>query len=567
MAFDGIVTRAITKELAENLTGGRVNKIYQPYKTDLIFNIRANGKSHQLFLSASANFSRVHLTKESYENPKQPPMFCMLLRKHLEGSILEKVEQVNNDRVIHFTFQSKNEIGDKTERILIAEIMGKHSNIILIDSAKNNILDSIKHVSPAQNRHRTLMPGQPYVAPPEQDKISPFEADEEVLLRKLDFNSGRIDRQLVNIFSGLSPLITKEIIHRSGFAAKTRLPHAFLKVMNEFKNHHYQPEMVLSKQKEAYSVLSLTHLEGERKTFNTISDLLDRFYFQKASRDRIKQQANDLEKFLQNERNKNEKKISKLEKTLQEADKADKYQLYGELLTANMYAVKRGDKKAEVMNYYDENQLITISLDPQKSPSENAQHYFKKYNKAKNSLSVVSEQIEKAKEEIDYFDRLIQQMEAATSSDVEEIREELEEEGYMKRKKRPQKKKNDKPLLERYISSEGIEILVGKNNKQNEYLTNKLARKDETWLHTKDIPGSHVVIRNVEFTEQTLIEAANLAAYFSKAKFSSSVPVDYTKIRYVKKPSGAKPGFVTYDNQQTVFVTPTEDLVRQLRSK
>lgn len=296
--------------------------------------------------------------------------------------------------------------------------------------------------------------------------------------------------------------------------------------------------------------------------------MLDRFFFGKAERDRVKQQAHDLERFMQNEKNKNEKKLIKLEKTLQDAGKADKYQLFGELLTANMYALKKGDKDIEVVNYYDENGgTVKIALDPLKTPSENAQRYFQKYQKAKNSIVVVEEQIEKTKEEILYFDSLLQQMEAASSKDIEEIREELAEEGYMRnRKTKNAKKKPTKPVLDKYVASDGTEIFVGKNNKQNDYLTTKFARRDEIWLHTKDIPGSHVVIRSLEPAEETLLEAAKIAAYYSKAKESSSVPVDFTKIRHVKKPSGAKLGFVTYDNQQTVYVTPDADTVMKLKA-
>ncbi|TLS35273.1 Rqc2 family fibronectin-binding protein [Pseudalkalibacillus caeni] len=566
MSFDGIVTRAVADELTETLLNGRVSKIYQPYKSDLVFVIRSGRKNHHLLVSANPSFSRIHVTEQSYDNPKEPPMFCMLLRKHLDGSILEKIEQVEMERIFHLTFRTRNELGDVSYRKLIIEIMGRHSNIILVNE-ENMILDSIKHLSPAVNRHRTVLPGQPYVAPPAQEKISPLEVDEEQFLHRIDFNSGKLDRQIVNEFSGVSPLIAKEVLSRAGLANRASLTGSFFEVMDKVRNREYVPQMVFTENKEFFSVVELSHLEGEKKTFDSVSELLDRFYFGKAERDRVKQQTNDLEKFLVNERKKNVKKIKKLESTLKSAEKADEFQLYGELLTANMHAVKRGDKNIEVINYYDENgATIDIPLDPQKTPSENAQDYFKKYNKAKNSLSIVNEQIENAHEEIDYLDQLIQQLESASPRDVEEIREELEEQGYIrKRSKRTKPTKNTRPTLDRYVSSDGTELLVGKNNKQNEYLTNRLASKTETWLHTKDIPGSHVVIRNPEFTEQTLLEAANLAAYFSKARESGSVPVDYTLIKHVKKPSGAKPGYVTYDNQNTVYVTPDPDLVLQLK--
>lgn len=567
MSFDGVVTRAVVHEL-QPLIGGRITKIYQVQPTELIFQIRKLGQNYRLLVSAHSQFARIQLTEENYDNPKEPPMFCMLMRKHLDGSIVENIQQHDLERIVTIDFKTTDEIGDTSYKRLVIEIMGRHSNIILLDRKKNKILDSIKHISPSINRYRIVLPGQEYIAPPSQEKLNPLTVDEATFLKKLDFNSGKLDRQIVSAFTGLSPLIAREIVHRAGLANRKTLTEAFFNFQRQVLDHDYMPQIVTGDQgKEFFSVIELSHVNGEKKTFETISQLLDRFYYGKAARDRVRQQAHDLEKFLQNEREKNKKKINKLEKTLEDAKKAKQYQLYGELLTAHMYEVKRGDRQIEVVNYYDENgATVTIPLDPQKTPSENAQNYFRKYNKAKNSVSVVKEQIKKAKEEIDYFDGLLQQMESAAPKDVEEIREELEEEGYVKRRiTRKKKKKEDKPVLETYRSSEGIDILVGKNNKQNEYLTNRLARSRDTWLHTKDIPGSHVVIRSDNFGETTLQEAANLAAYFSKSKYSSSVPVDYTQIRHVRKPNGAKPGYVIYDHQQTLFVTPDEELVRKLR--
>ncbi|WP_270181817.1 Rqc2 family fibronectin-binding protein [Alkalihalobacillus sp. CinArs1] len=565
MSFDGMVTRAVAHETNEVLKGGRVTKIYQPYSTDLILVVRSGGKNHQLLLSANPSYSRVHITKESYANPKEPPMFCMLLRKHLEGSIIERINQVDNERILHITFRARNDLGDMTTRTIVAEIMGRHSNVMLLNE-DGMILDSIKHLSPSVNRHRTVMPGQDYVAPPEQHKASPFNLTEDDFLKRIDFNAGKLGNQLVQSFSGISPLIANEVIHRAGLATRSTLPKAFCTLFEELEDHKYTPQMVLSS-KEHFSVVSLTHLNGESKSFRSVSELLDRFYYGKADRDRVKQQTNDLERLLSNERKKNEKKVKKLSKTIQEAKSADKYQLLGELLTANMHMVKRGDAEVEVQNYYDEEGgTVTIELNPQKSPSENAQQYFKKYNKAKNSIEVLEDQIVKAHEEIAYLEQLLQQLSSASPRDIEEIREELEEEGYIKKRSRKQKKKkSSKPELDTYESTDGTEILVGKNNKQNEYLTNKFAARSETWLHTKDIPGSHVVIRSSDYSEQTLLEAANLAAYFSKARESGSVPVDYTEVRHVKKPNGAKPGFVTYDQQNTLYVTPDEDLVYKMK--
>ncbi|MBO1624899.1 Rqc2 family fibronectin-binding protein [Bacillus arachidis] len=569
MAFDGLFTRAITHEIANSLQTGRISKIYQPSKYEILLHIRANGKNQKLLLSAHPTYTRMHLTSQGYDSPALPPMFCMLLRKHLEGGFIEKIEQVDLERIIQITVRSRNEIGDESLKTLVIEIMGRHSNIILVDAKTNIILDSLKHVSLAVNRHRTVYAGAEYVAPPAQHKINPLQIEtQDEFIRPLDFLAGNMDKQLVGTFMGISPLFAKEVVRKAGMINENALSEAFFTLQKPLQAHQYEPTMITANGKEFFYLFPLTHLKGDAKTFSSVSELLDRFFFGKAERDRVKQQAHDLERFMYNEKTKNEKKLVKLKKTLQDAGKADKYQLFGELLTANMYALKKGDKEIEVVNYYDENGgTVKITLDPLKTPSENAQRYFQKYQKAKNSVAIVEEQIEKTNEEILYFDSLLQQMEAASSKDIEEIREELAEEGYMRnRKLKNAKKKPTKPILDKYIASDGTEIFVGKNNKQNDYLTTKFARRDEIWLHTKDIPGSHVVIRSLEPTEETLLEAAKLAAYYSKAKDSSSVPVDFTKIRHVKKPSGAKQGFVTYDNQQTLYVTPDADTVMKLKA-
>ncbi|MBS4189164.1 NFACT family protein [Bacillus sp. FJAT-49705] len=570
MSFDGLFSRAMTKELARELKGGRINKIHQPFKNEIIIIVRANGKNHKLLLSAHPSYARVQLTNESHDNPSEPPMFCMLLRKHLEGFFLEDIHQVDLDRIIIFEVKGRNEIGDTSYKQLIVEIMGRHSNITLVDKSRNMILDSIKHVSFAVNSHRALLPGQEYILPPKQDKFNPFEANESEVLRRIDFNSGKIDKQLVTAFAGISPLFAKEVLFHAGLANRSTIPKTFLSLIQEVHHHQKKPAITMNGMKESFYLFPLEHLQGESREFQSLSEMLDRFYFGKAERDRVKQQANDLERFIINEKEKNEKKINKLYTTLKEAENADIHQLYGELITANIYAIQKGMKEIEVVNYYDENgATISISLEPQKTPSENAQRYFIKYQKAKNAIDIVKEQIELAKEELSYFETLLQQVETASPKDIEEIREELIEGGYIREKQKRKNKKtqNTKPSLDHYTSSDGVEIIVGKNNKQNDYLTNKLAGRDEIWLHTKDIPGSHVVIRSKNPSEDTILEAASLAAYFSKARNSSSVPVDFTQIRHVKKPSGAKPGFVIYDNQQTVYVTPDEETVLALKNK
>lgn len=568
MSFDGLFTRAITNELSSLLRGGRINKIHQPYKNEIILAVRANGVNHKLLLSAHPSYARVQLTNEQYDNPNEPPMFCMLLRKHLEGSIIENIKQAGLDRMIIFEVKGRNELGDISYKQLIVEIMGRHSNIIIVDKIRNVILDSIKHISFAINTHRAIMPGQEYVMPPKQEKSNPFEAEADDILRAIDFNSGNLDKQLVANFAGVSPVLAKEIIFKAGLANRNTLPNAFLSIISELKEHVYKPSITYGSTKEAFYLIPLEHMKGEVKSYDTLSSLLDRFYFGKAERDRVKQQGNDLERLINNEKEKNEKKIKKLETTLEDAKKADQFQLYGELLTANIFIAKKGMKEITVVNYYDEDGAsVTIPIDPRKTPSENAQKYFTKYQKAKKSVNIVIEQIEIARAEAAYFDGLLQQVEAASPRDIEEIREELVEGGYIRarQKKQNKNKQNTKPVLEKYTASDGTEIIIGKNNKQNDYLTNKAAARDDIWLHTKDIPGSHVVIRSKEPSEETILEAAQIAAYFSKARNSSSVPVDFTKVRHVKKPAGAKPGFVIYDQQQTVYVTPDAETILKLK--
>ncbi|MCD7033840.1 NFACT family protein [Metabacillus sp. GX 13764] len=569
MSFDGLFTYAMVKELKQTLENGKITRIHQPYKNELIIAVRAAGKNHKLLVSAHPSYARIHLTEEQYENPSDPPMFCMLLRKYIEGGVIELVEQEEMERTVTFHIRVRNELGDLTHKKLIVEIMGKHSNIILTDAERGIILDSIKHLPPSVNSYRTVLPGFDYVSPPSQNKADPLHASAEDAAKKIDYMAGKLDQQLVGAFAGFSPLAAKEVVHRAGLANRTTLPEAFEGFMEEIRTGIFHP-VIISGSKDYFYFINLEHIKGDRKTFPSLSMMLDRYYFQKADRDRVKQQGHDLERYIVNELKKNKGKIKKLQLSLQDAKNSDKLQLYGELLTANMHAVKKGDKIASVLNYYDENQeMLDIPLNPQKTPSENAQSYYSKYQKQKKSVAFTEEQIRLAELEILYFEGLLQQLETASPRDIEEIREELAEGGYLKKRqgKQVKKKKNAPPVLEKYEAKDGTEIWIGKNNKQNEYLTTKAAARDELWFHTKDIPGSHVVIRSKTPSDESILDAANLAAYFSKARSSSSVPVDYTLVRHVKKPNGSKPGYVIYDNQQTVFVTPDEDMVKKLKKK
>ncbi len=567
MPFDGFVTRALVHELEQEIIHTRIHKIYQPHQSDLVLHLRGKGNASSLIISANPTYPRLYLTDKSFVNPIEPPMFCMLLRKHLEGGIIENIQQIDLERIIHLDIRVRDELGDLQLKRLIIEIMGRHSNIILINPETNLIIDGIHHVNAAISSYRQVLPGREYKAPPEQNKINPLEANQEQFLSSLRFNEGKLDKQLVDSFTGLSPAIAKEILYQAVLPTKEKLWNAFKQWMEQTKGHHYQPSIVNGEQKADFSIFPLTYIKGETNSLSSINQCLAMFYEQKAERDTVRQKALDLSKIVQIEKNKNEKKIEHLLQDLTQAKDAATYQLYGELITAHLHLVKRGDKEVTVINYYDENQReMTIPLDPIKSPSDNAQAYFKKYNKLKTSLTYIDREQKKTKAELEYLDTILTQLENANVKDIEDIREELTEQGYLKAKKKINRRKNKKPEIESFTSSEGMTIYVGKNNYQNEYLTHHLAASNDTWLHTKNIPGSHVVIRSKEFDEQTLYEAAMLASYFSKAKLSSQVPVDYTLIKYVKKPNGAKPGFVIYDNQKTLYVTPDENLVKQLRT-
>lgn len=584
MALDGIVTRAIVQEL-QVYKGARINKIYQPNNRDILFTLRSREGNSKLLLSVNPTYPRVQITSKSFLNPTEAPMFCMLMRKHCESGTIEEIQQIGMERVIHISIRQRDELGDVSLKKIIIELMGRHSNIILMDASTGTILDGIHHVTPAISSFRIVMPGVSYTEPPEQHKLNPLEIDQETFTET--YNEKDVDQEpiswIVDSFSGLSPLIAQEIVFRArqqtDVATKVEqmdpliLWKAFSQVMEAVRLHDYKPVIgTNAKGKLVFSALPLMMLDGEVTPYNTISECMEEFYGDKAERDTVKQKVSDLLRFLTNERTKNIKKLDHLNEDLLEAGDADQYRIWGELIFASLHTINKGDSSAQLINFYDEEQAtITVPLDPLLSPTDNAQRYFKKYNKYKNSLVVIDEQLHKTREEIRYMDELLQQLAHASMNDIEEIREELIQQQYLrdrskKNTKKKVKKKTDRPTLHIFTSSEGIDIYVGKNNLQNEYVTNRLAGPNDTWLHTKDIPGSHVVIRSEEFGEATLEEAAQLAAYYSQAKESSSVPVDTTLIRHVRKPSGSKPGFVIYDHQKTLFVTPDERRIKDLAS-
>jgi predicted ribosome quality control (RQC) complex YloA/Tae2 family protein len=560
MAFDGNFTHALITEIAP-LLRGKINRIQQMDKSSLILKIRSGGKNHQLLISAHPMYARFHLTQRKYDFPFDPPMFLRVARKHLEGGIINDIKQVGNDRKVHIHITSRNEIGDTTERILILEIMGKHSNIIIADE-NYKIIEGIKHLTP-NNNARTIMPGFQYEAPPTERKLNPRTEELDELPKFIDFNKGKVNRQILTAVEGFSPLFINEVQYHAHHFTIDNIVSSIRETMTRaetIKPVLYQGD------KDIFYFTELAHLDTVPISYSTLSDLLDDYFHNRYQMSIIRQKANDYLQVIEREHDKVERKIVKLKAEMSESEEKELYQKYGELITAYMHQIKQYDTSAQVFDYYT-NEEISIPLEEQLTPSENAQRYYRLYNKLKNREESASVQLKKAEEDLDYYNNLLHQMETITTEDeVEQIREELMEEGIIKFKSNKGKKKKPKIELHQFTTGRGLDILVGKNNKQNDYLTTRKAQNNHLWFHTKDIPGSHVVITHSpgEINDEDIMEAAEIAAYYSKAGHSESVPVDYTEIKHVHKVSGAKPGFVTYTDQKTVYVTPDKKHIETL---
>lgn len=558
MTFDGLFTHAMIHELNQTLQNGRVTKISQPYPNEVILTIRANRTNYPVLLSANPRYARFQITQIPYTNPAVPTNFTMMLRKYLEGAKLLKIKQLDNDRVVYFEFLTRNELGDKLPLLLSAEIMGRYSNVILINQSTNKIIDTIKHVGMDQNRYRTLLPSATYRQPPTQNKENPFEQDSntfEELIQKYP-NREVLADNLLKQYQGISR------DNALALADKLHSSNNFVQAFNDFLAMTEDPIPTMNGNN-----FSIFADNPNDKKFTTLSEMLDVFYHTKANRDRVQQQGGQLLHVIRKNLQRNKKKLKKLSNELKATENADEYRIKGEVLTTYLYQIKRGMTKITLPNFYDNNKEITISLSNQLSPSQNAQKYFKKYQKLKNAVTFVNEQIELTKKEVAYLEEIQTQIELATPADLNDIKTELQQEGYIKKKQQKSKHssrvKINKP--ESFIASDGTEILVGKNNLQNEKLTLHTAKKTDIWLHAKNIPGSHVIIKSNNPSDETLFEAAMLAAYFSKFRSSANVPIDYVQVKNIRKPNGSKPGFVIYEGQKTLTVTPTEDFVLELR--
>lgn len=549
MSFDGFFLHHMVEELRAELINGRIQKINQPFDQELVLQIRSNRQSHRLLLSAHPVFGRIQLTETTFENPAQPSTFIMVLRKYLQGAVIESIEQIENDRIVEITVSNKNEIGDDIQATLIIEIMGKHSNILLVDKSSHKILEVIKHIGFSQNSYRTLLPGATYLAPPSTEALNPFTIKDEKLFEILQTQE-LTAKNLQVLFQGLG--------RDTAFELENLLT---IERLSNFRNFFNQETNPCLTDKSFSCVPFSTKIEGH---FSSLSQLLDVFYKDKAERDRVKQQASELIRRVENELQKNRQKLKKQEKELQATENAEEFRQKGELLTTFLHQVPNDQDQVILDNYYT-NQPITISLDKALTPNQNAQKYFKRYQKLKEAVKYLTDLIEETKATILYLESVETVLNQAGLDEIAEIREELIQTGFIRRRQREKIQKRKKP--EKYLASDGKTIiLVGRNNLQNEELTFKIARKEELWFHAKDIPGSHVVISgNLNPSDEVKTDAAELAAYYSKGRLSNLVQVDMIEVKKLNKPTGGKPGFVTYTGQKTLRVTPESEKIESMK--
>lgn len=549
MSFDGFFLHHMVEELKRELVNGRIQKINQPFEQELVLQIRSNRQSHRLLLSAHPVFGRIQLTQTTFENPAQPSTFIMVLRKYLQGALIESIEQVENDRIVEITVSNKNEIGDHIQATLIIEIMGKHSNILLVDKSSHKILEVIKHVGFSQNSYRTLLPGSTYIAPPSTESLNPFTIKDEKLFEILQTQETTA-KNLQSLFQGLGRDTANEL--------ENILINEKLSTFRNFFSQETKPCLT----ETSFSPVPFSNQAGE--PFASLSNLLDTYYKDKAERDRVKQQASELIRRVENELQKNRHKLKKQEKELLATDNAEEFRQKGELLTTFLHQVPNDQDQVILDNYYT-NQPITIALDKALTPNKNAQRYFKRYQKLKEAVKYLTDLIEENKATILYLESVETVLNQAGLEEIAEIREELIQTGFIRRRQREKIQKRKKP--EQYLASDGKTIIyVGRNNLQNEELTFKMARKEELWFHAKEIPGSHVVISgNLDPSDEVKTDAAELAAYFSQGRLSNLVQVDMIEVKKLNKPTGGKPGFVTYTGQKTLRVTPDPEKIASMK--
>lgn len=577
MPMDGLTLGFVAREMEPLLLGGRIDKVTQPEKDTLILWIRAGSENRRLLMCASPNNARCHLTAQNFPNPLEPPMFCMLLRKQLLGGRVLSLKQIGGDRVLHLAVDTVNELGDHVQRLLILEVMGRHSNLILVDE-QGRIIDAARHVNQDMSRVRQIQPGLAYAPPPGQDKLAPEEATPERLLPYLEkYAALPLAKALGQSLTGFSAPAARELCCRltgsvQGTLTPEELPRAaerladFLRRMKDLQ----PPVVLLDAQGDPADVFPFPYVScdtARQKPFPSLSAALENYFGVRDQKDRLEQKSSSMVRLLKTHVERCEKKLALQNEELANAARMEEYRLMGELLNANLWQLHRGQEAAVVTNYYDEaGGQVTIPLDKQLTPAQNAQRYFKKYQKARSARETAAEQKEKTLAELSFLESaLLDVGKCVGESELNEIRSELQRTGYLRTSMNRRQLKQLPPSRPyRYRSQDGIEICVGKNSLQNDRLTGS-ARGGEMWLHAKDMPGSHVIIRTEgEVPPTTLKQAAQLAAWYSKGQRSSSVPVDYTLRKYVKKPGGAPPGFVHYTNQHTVYMTVEESDIRAI---
>ena len=592
MAFDAITVAAMTQEVCRVLLEAKVDKIYQSEKDEIRIGFRTRQGAKKLLLSAGADFPRFCLTQADRQNPAKPPMFCMVLRKHLGGAKLVDVQQVGFERVVDFTFSCYDELGDFSKKHLMVEIMGRFSNVIFTDD-DGKIIDSLKHINGFTSRVREVLPGLSYVLPPvQEEKIDPMKAqlDDFLSVAKERGQEAKLPKFLLNHIRGISPLIAREITD------KVRQYDALATGEESYSDSAVAQVLVdffyLVKQADFHAYIIIDKTDGRQVDFapvaigqygagadvvvcESLSEACETFYEKRDAHTRLKQKSSDLSHAVNQHLERCRKKILLQQSALSEADQKEQYREFGDLIMANIGRIQKGDRSLVTVNFYDaEGKDIVIPLDEALSPSQNAQYYYKKYNKLKVAQIEQEKQMKMAQADMAYLEEVASFIEQAQSvQDLSQIRQELVKEGYLKRTsvtKKNEKKVAGKPTLRDYmhfVSRDGFDIYVGKNSTQNDVLTTKIANASDWWFHTKNIPGSHTVIKlglNKDVTDETLMEAAQIAAYYSKARGSSQIPVDYTTIKNVKKPNGAKPGMVIYDHYRTLYVKSDENLIKNL---
>lgn len=572
MALDTIAINYLVKEFNEKLINARIEKIHQPERDEILLIIKSLSGIFRLVISANASAPRIHFTSVQKENPKTAPMFCMLLRKHLQSGKIISISQIDHERIIRFDIESYDEFGDLTKKHLFCEIMGRHSNIILTKDDMS-VIDSIKHIDFSLSSVRQILPGLSYCPPPAQNKTAILsDAIKNVCF---DFSCEGIsaEKEILAKVSGISPMLAREAVYKATNKINTDcsqlLPDEKKRIGEEIKkilSYKFCPCILIEESSSKiidFSVFDITQYGNsvKKECFSTVNELLDDFYKERDNTERMKQKSADIIHILNTNIDRCAKKIAILKKTLEDASKKENYKINGDLLTSNLYKFSQGDSEVTLENYYDANMgKIKILLDQKLSPSQNAQRYYKLYQKAKNAQVEADKQLKNALCDLEYLEStLVLTQNAISENELNEIRTELLDIGYLKRKSKKEKQKKAQSKPHHFISSDGFSIYVGKNNTQNDQLTLRFANSGDLWFHTKNIHGSHTVIKlgiNKDVPPQTIKEAAMLCAYFSKAKNSSNVPVDYTTIKNVKKPNGAKPGMVIYDNYNTVYVNP-----------